>query len=131
MKTLPSISSFKRYLSMNDPLVPIYFYSGNRKAQIVHCKLRLNMSDLNNDLSLRHISENKTCDCGHLKEDASHFLLYCPIFSTARATTIKILPPIATDIATLLSGNPAFSLPFNCYIFHIVQEFITESHRFN
>ena len=131
VKTLPSISSFKRYLSMNDPLVPIYFYSGNRKAQIVHCKLRLNMSDLNNDLSLRHISENKTCDCGHLKEDASHFLLYCPIFSTARATTIKILPPIATDIATLLSGNPAFSLPFNCYIFHIVQEFITESYRFN
>ena len=131
IKTLISISSFKRHLCKDDPLVPTYFYCGNNRiAQTVLCKLRLNMSDLNNDLYLRHISENKTCDCGYFQEDASHFLLHCPIYSFARATSIETLPPIATDIVTLLSGNQSFSLPFNCYIFHVVQEFITDSNRF-
>ena len=107
---------------MNDPLVPTYFYCGDRKPQTIHCKLRLNMSDLNDDLYLRHISDNRTYDCGHFREDAKHFLLHCPMFSTARATSIKILPPIATDIAILLSGSQTFSLSFNRFIFLIVQE---------
>jgi len=117
VKTLTSIYSFKRYLSMNDPLVPTYFYCGDRKPQTIHCKLRLNMSDLNDDLYLRHISDNRTCDCGHFREDAKHFLLHCPMFSTARATSIKILPPIATDIAILLSCSQTFSYsPVNIII---------------
>ena len=125
-----SISSFKRKICAGDPLVPPYYYIGSRKPQTVHCKLRLNMSDLNNDLFLRHISENKECECGFRKEDADHFLLKCPRFEIARSTSINILPPIAKNINNLLYGNHAFSLAFNCYIFHAVQDYIIQSERF-
>ena len=130
IKEQTSISSFKRLLSADDPLVPPYYYTGIRKPQTIHCKLRLSMSDLNNDLFLRHISVNKECDCGYRIEDASHFLLNCPRFENARATSINLLPPIARNINTLLHGNRTYSLPFNFYIFHTVQDFIVESKRF-
>ena len=88
------------------------------------------MSDLNNDLFLRHISDNKECECGHRKEDASHYLLKCTSFVNARSTTIDILPPLARNVKTLLYGNREFSLPFNYYIFLTVQDFIVKSERF-
>ena len=130
VKEQTSISSFKRQLNADDPLVPPYYYTGSRKPQIIHCKLRLSMSDLNDDLFSRHISDNKECNCGHRKEDAGHFLLSCPRFENARATSINQLPTVARNTNTLLYGNHAYSLPFNFYIFHIVQEFIVESERF-
>ena len=130
IKLLNSISSFKRNLHADDPHVPPHFYCGTRKPQTIHCKLRLNMSDLNNDLYLRHISESRSCDCGHAQEDACHFLLNCSKYNDARATTINILPPVATDITTLLSGCQSFSTQFNYYIFLTVQEFISNSKRF-
>ena len=130
VKIITSISSFKRHLCIDDPLVPTYFYCGDRKPQTIHCKLRLNMSDLNNDLYLRHISDNSTCDCGYFQEDAPHFLLHCPNFTAVRTATINTLPPLAIEATTLLTGNPAFSLSFNCFIFHSVQEFIVNSARF-
>ena len=73
VKSMTSISSFKRYLSNEDPIVPSYFYLGDRIPQILHCKLRLHMSDLNSDMFSRHISENKNCNCGYQNENANHF----------------------------------------------------------
>ena len=40
VKEQTSISSFKRRLNADDPLVPPYYYTGSRKPQIIHCKLR-------------------------------------------------------------------------------------------
>ena len=130
IKEQTSISNFKRKLCADDPLVPPYYYIGSRKPQTIHCKLRICMSDLNNDLFLRHISDNKECECGHRKEDASHYLLKCTNFVNARSTTIDILPPLARNVKTLLYGNREFSLPFNYYIFLTVQDFIVKSERF-
>ena len=52
--SLNSISAFKRYLSINDPVVPTYSYLGDRIPQIIDCKLRINMSDLQSDMFNRH-----------------------------------------------------------------------------
>ena len=45
-----SLSVFKRVLCLSDNNVPAYYYTGDRIAQINHCRLRLQMSNLNNDL---------------------------------------------------------------------------------
>ena len=58
IKVLTSISAFKRYLNQHDPVVPPCFYIGERLEQVIHCKLRLNMSDLKLDLYNRHLTDN-------------------------------------------------------------------------
>ena len=126
-----SFGEFKRFLRKDDVPVPPYFYIGNRKEQIIHCKMRLGMSDLQNDLFNRHLSERKQCECGATKETALHYLLHCPLHTNTRNTTLFNLPPTARQINTLLNGNKRFSLAVNNYIFSLVQEFIRETSRFN
>ena len=92
-------------------MVPPYYLVGSRTAQAIHCKLRLNMSDLQNDLFNRFLTDDKTCECGFTEENAHHYLLNCPRFNAVRATTIDILPPLAISIDTLLFGNTNLSLP--------------------
>ena len=130
IKTLTSIGAFKRYLTRNDHHIPPYYYIGERTAQIVHCKLRLQMSDLNFDLYNRHLNLCMKCSCKAEKEDAEHYLLYCPLYNNYRKTTIDVLPHIAKNSNTLLHGNNTFSIPFNTYIFLSVHEFITTTKRF-
>ena len=74
-----SLSEFKRYLTNNDTKVPSYYNSGKRMEQIIHCRLRLQMNDLNFDLI-----ENQSCACGHPFETAEHFLLLCPNYHHIR-----------------------------------------------
>ena len=130
IKSTTSIGAFKRYLSRNDPIVPYYFYSGNRLPQIIHCKLRLKMSDLNSDMFSRHLTNDKSCRCGAPNEDATHYLLNCTKYTEIRNTTIRILPPLAQNLKTLLFGNTDFSIAFNEYIVLTVHEFICLSNRF-
>ena len=125
-----SIGAFKRYLRTNDVNVPPYYNIGERRLQIIHCKLRLNMSDLNKDLYNRHLSLNKYCDCSPVEEDASHYLLRCARFANIREVTINTLLPIALNLETLLFGNPHYSIAFNSFIILTVHEFITLSGRF-
>ncbi len=52
-----SLSHLKRFLLSEDCVVPPQYYIGNRTEQIIHCKLRLGMSDLNLDMFNRHLTE--------------------------------------------------------------------------
>ena len=126
-----SFGEFKRHLKKDDITPPPYFYLGQRKEQIVHCRLRLGMSDLNFDLFNRHLSESKACHCGADKEDPHHYLLVCPSYNQTRQETLSNLPPIALHTKTLLNGNQCYSLPFNNFIFCIVHEYIKLTRRFD
>ena len=86
IKQLTSISSLKRYLNSEDFKVPPYFYLQNRNAEIALSRLRLGISDLNNDLYCRHLSTDQSCSCGFPCEDAEHFLLHCSNFDHVRLT---------------------------------------------
>ena len=57
-KESESVDSFKRFLNQNKILVPKYYYTGKRKAQILHTRLRTKGSSLNMDLFLKNISES-------------------------------------------------------------------------
>ena len=73
IKQSTSISELKRYLSISDTTVPPYYYKRKRKEQITHCRLRLEMSNLNYDLKKRHLTADPACTCGHPYETAEHY----------------------------------------------------------
>ena len=131
VKLLSAISAFKRYLKQHDFVVPPYYYAGDRPEQVIHCKLRLKMSDLKFDLYNRHLSDSSKCHCGAEIEDAKHYLLHCPTYDRERAVTIKVLPILSQNCDSLLFGHFSFSQSFNTYIFLTVQEFIKLSKRFD
>ena len=133
MQTTTSLSAFKRFLSAPDHVVPPYYYyfSGCRNEQVIHCRLRLGMSNLNYDLFNRHLQGNRSCLCGFDFETAEHYLLHCPIYAHVRQTTINALPCIWTDIDTLLFGNPHLRCEDNEIIFSHVHDYISRSRRFD
>ena len=125
-----SASEFKRYLTMNDNNVPNYYYLGKRTEQIIHCRLRVEMSDLNFDLFSRHLTDNPSCACGHPFETAEHFLLFCPNYQNERINTIRHLEDNYIDIHTLLFCDQSLGPRVNETIFENVQEYIRQTRRF-
>ena len=100
-------------------------------AQVIHCRLRirLEMSNLNNDLVNRHLSTDPKCSFGYSRETAEHYLLHCPNYINIRARTILTLPSSQTNIRTLLYGNLDLRLSEIKHIFLTVHEFIKLSKR--
>ena len=121
-----SLSVFKRSLTLSDSKVPAYYYFGERNAQVIYCRLRLEMSNLNNDLVNRHWPKIFLC---YSRETAEHYLLHCPNYLNTHARTILTLPSNQTNIRTLLYGNLDLRLPENKHIFLTVHEFIKLSKR--
>ena len=130
VKLTTSLSHFKKLISFSDIVIPKYFYYGERNEQVIHCRLRMGMSDLKNDLYNRHLTDNPTCNCGYPTETAQHYLLYCPIYNDIRASSIYNLHHSLTDVETLLKGQPTLSLNENMAIFAVVHDYIKTSGRF-
>ena len=133
IKTTDSISVFKRFLKSVVNAVPAFYYLGDRPEQIIHCRLRLGMSNLNYDLFNRHLTADPSCACGFKFETAEHYFLYCPKYSYLRQSTIskiKIPDFITLDISLLLSGNLLLPARENSDIVLVVHTFIKNSRRF-
>jgi hypothetical protein len=130
LQSTTSISSFKRHFTHTDTTVPPYYYLGERNEQIIHCRLRLGMSNLNNDLFNRKLQNNRLCVCKQDFETASHYLLFCDNYSNSRHLTISTLPLSWRDTKTLLFGNSNLQLRDNIKIFVCVHDFIKQSGRF-
>ena len=125
-----SISEFKRFLNSSSSKVPPYYYYGERAEQVIHCRLRLQMSDLHCDLFHRHLRDDPLCSCGRVRETAEHYLLFCPVFETVRNTTIGTLPDHWKTVSSLLQGDPLLTINNNETIFKTVHAFIKQSKRF-
>ena len=130
VKRYTSLSLFKRYLASNDAVVPKYFYIGSRNAQIVHSKLRLGISDLNQHMYYRHLTQDQSCACGSRIESSLHYLLHCPLYDAIRPRTIYTLDANYT-VNDFLNGNASLTADENKVIFLTVQNFIILSGRFN
>ena len=115
---------------MNDKNVPNYYYLGKGTEQIIHRRLRLEMSDLNFDLFSRHLTDNPSCACGHPLETAEHFLLFCPNYQNERMNTIRNLKDNYIHIHTLLFGDQSLGPRVNETVFENVQEYIRQIRRF-
>ena len=115
---------------MNDKNVPNFYYLGKRTEQIIHCRLRVEMSDLNFDLFSRHLTDNPSCACGHPFETAEHILLFCLNYQNERINTIRHLGNNYIDIHTLLFGDQSLGPLVNETVFENVQKYIRQTRRF-
>ena len=112
------------------PIFSFWMKVYERNQQIIHCRLRLQMSDLNFDLFNRHLTENQSCACGHPFETAEHFLLLCPNYHDIRRDTLMPIEDNYLDIQILLFGNRSLGTHQNEFIFKKVHEFIRRTRRF-
>ena len=107
--------------------VPKYYYTGNRKLQILHARLRTKCSSLNYDLFLKHITESPLCRCGAI-ENTDHYLMTCRLYRDQRAELINTLSqqtPVTLHI--LLYGNSMLSLQAKIIIFEAVRKYINDT----
>ncbi len=123
----PSISQFKSLLNRQSTTIPVpdYYYYGQRKAQILHTRLRTLCSSLNYDLYQKNIMDSPLCRCGSI-ENRQHYFLNCPFYHDIRQDlfqTITNIPDanlqllINGDIDLLLYGNSSLSYEVNAKVF--------------
>ena len=131
IKSSTSVNSFKSNLKPNHPQKPPYYYIGKRLGQILHSRLRMHCSSLNQHLYSKNIVDSPLCQCGAI-ETTEHYLLYCPLYNVHRQLFIEPFfddPLISYD--HYLFGSPEFSYEQNVEMFLAVQSFIINSKRFN
>ena len=130
VRSATTLSSFKNYLNVGRSFTPSYYYSGNRKAQILHVRLRTKCSGLNEDLFSKGVVDSAICDCGMI-ESSHHYFFVCSRYQRIRNqlfTSVSQICPIT--LKNLLFGDETLSHESNTEIFNAVQRFITESKRF-
>ena len=130
VRNCDSINSFKRKLNSDMNVVPKYFYTGNRKAQVLHVRIRTKCSSLNNDLYQKGINESPLCLCGHV-ENADHFLMKCHNYQAQRVELVRAVSQhTSVTLQTLLFGNNSLPMNINIEIFEAVQTYIVNTKRF-
>lgn len=131
-----SLAVFKKRLNEHTFTLPnmvkAIYASGERKANIIHARLRMKCSSLNGHLYSNHIVPNPRCSCGSPNEDTNHFFFICPYFHAHRRLMLAAIQQHCDpNLDILLHGNPEFGLDSNLEIFRAVQTYITASGRFN
>ena len=130
VKSATSVMSFKYHLNMDKVHTPSHYYSGKRKLQVLHTRLRTNCSSLNDDLFSRGITDSAICHCGKV-ENVYHFFFDCPSYSTSRTKLFNSVSQVCPlSLKILLSGDDSLSPASNVKVFNAVQTFIEESKRF-
>ncbi len=133
-RNAPTMASFKAKLSLKYNAVqpPKWFTTGNRKNNIIHTRLRNNVSDLNADLYKHKLAESPLCQCGHGEESAGHYFFDCILYTAQRAILINNLSHISNqlNLDIILYGNAELSFGDNTDIATCVQMFIKSTKRF-
>lgn len=123
-----SLLSFKLKLVGQRIKPPPYYNYGERKAQILHTRLRLECSILSSHLYKRNIIDSPLCSCGAI-ETTKHFFISCPNYNRLRNQYLAEMTHL--PIRTLLCGNSELSVTENENIFRAVHTYIVRSDRFS
>ena len=78
-----SLNIFKERIKTQNSKCPAHYYSGTRLGQILHTRLRMNSSSLNEHLFIRNLVDSPNCACGQV-ESTSHFLISCKKYTDLR-----------------------------------------------
>jgi hypothetical protein len=116
--------------------IPPFHYSGKRKYNIIHTRLRLGCSDLNGHKHDMHLIEDPTCPhCENMPENINHYLFNCPQYTEARDILLRKIITITNgqvniDCDFMINGSAQLETELNTAIFKSVQEYIEASERF-
>ena len=130
VRQIDSVNTFKQFLNRERERVPKYFYSGNRRGQMLHTRLRTNCSGLSDDLFIKNIVESPLCQCGRI-ENAYHYFFECPLYTHHRIELFNSLSQHHNlTLNLVLCGDTSLSDVTNSFIFEKVQKFIIDTKRF-
>lgn len=133
VKKAPSLSSFKTKIRNIKDKPPDWYYSGDRWSSLMHARIRMLCSPLNDHLfSQLHVIESPDCICGTPRETSKHFLLECPLFHEERGAMLAGLHDInfTPTLSNLLYGSKDYDQNTNIKAFNLVQIFIKSTGRF-
>ena len=134
IKAAGTLDSFTSKLTADNPVVPKWYYVGDRAVSIIHAKMRMLCSNLNDHLfSHIHVVDSPQCQCGFQRENNKHFLLECPLFLNERADLLNKLGAISFQptVSNLLYGNKDYADECNIQAFGHIQDYIKQSGRFD
>ena len=129
-------------LKLVRPVGNSVFDINNSYGLKVLARLRLGLSQLRYHKFRHNFQDciNPICDCGLETETTTHFLLYWPLFQSARQSLLMIIKKIDESILkkhdelitkTLLYGDDKFDLSCNKSIMSSTIEFIVSTERFS
>ena len=130
IKYIGSLQDFINHMRRNDIKIPKYYYSGPRKWQLIHTRMRLGCSPLRHDLYSMKILPSEDCECGHNCEDVFHYFFVCPQYTHCRHILGNIHPSVEHSVENFLFGKNSVSLAINKSLFNTITSFIKLSNRF-
>ena len=91
-----SYPSFKRAITerLGVPRPPAYYALGSKTGNILHSRLRTEMTHLNSHLFQLQKHTTAECSCGHPVENVRHFILSCPNYSAHRIQLVENISKI-------------------------------------
>ncbi|MEW8548206.1 MAG: reverse transcriptase family protein [Candidatus Thiodiazotropha sp.] len=130
IRNAPSLGIFKKKIRIPMTISPRYFdtIQLSRKGQILHARIRLECSSLNQHLFKKNLVSSPLCSCGQ-PETSSHFLLFCTNYNLLRQRYLSVLPH-RLSLSLLLNGDPNEPEVVNNIIFKHVQLYILSTKRF-
>ena len=134
VKNADTLETFTSKLDSDLCKVPKWFTSGDRRLSILHAKLRMLCSNLNDHLfSHIHVVDSPACACGYHRENNKHYFIDCPLFINERVVLLDNLERIAfkPSISNLLYGNDSYSVKCNIEAFGYIQDYIRTTKRFD
>jgi hypothetical protein len=105
---------------------------GYRSIAIKHAQLRMGCSRLNSHLYHLHVLDSPSCQCGFNFEDASHYLLKCPLYILERNELLLNLQSIGINnisVNLLLKGSNQYDSRHNEDIFNVIHKYIDNTNR--
>jgi hypothetical protein len=131
LRCIPSAEEFKEALRPVKQYTPAQYLTGDRKTQILLCRLRVGNADLNLNLYDRNLEPSPTCLCGAPEESTEHFLLDCPDYDSERIDLQNnIGPGVQITTILLLKGDPNATEDTNLKIAKATQKYIIATKRF-
>ena len=127
LKNSETLGIFKSRLS-HKQTINAYFTYGDRNSQVLHSRLRLKCSSLNDDLFKRSLVVSPACLCG-LPETTYHFFFSCPMYTEQRLAHLTNLPCLPT-LSNILHGCQDLSIEDNKKLFELVSKYIHSTKRF-
>jgi hypothetical protein len=132
-RQINSLEKFKETIKSKIEPNQLYYTTRTRRAQVLHTRLRIKHSDLNDHLFRINLADDPGCDCGAERETIHHYLLECPTHQAHRNALLNSLQDLNQHLnaETLLSGSAALSINSNTRIFLEVQMYILKTKRFD
>ena len=127
------LETFQRKLNKDKPKANDLYYFGNRNVNIIHSRIRMGCSQLNQHMFRIGVTSSPGCACGASLENTYHYFFVCPLYTNERNTlqlAIMSIPNVSFTLNTALNGNSKCSKADNLAIFEAVHKYIVNTGRF-